>query len=323
MLAIEKARPGLPWALAVIVLVLVGSSGDMFLLSVATTTILWIVLSGGLNLVMGYGGLANLGIGASYGIGAYAAAIIATRTGLPMAIALLVAVAGAAVTAAVIAPLVLRTRGLHFAIATLAVGIVATDLFTNLDGITGGSVGVSGIERPTALTAPVAMYWFVAAVGLVMFVLFAIYHRSQIALVLRGIRDDEQLIRSLGYRVTAYKVTAYVLGAATAGLAGALYTYFIQYIEPSAFTLAGASFQAFAIVAFGGGGSLWGPTVGAVLLTGVPTFVDMDPQAKMFAYGLALLIVVLVVPEGVVPGGNRLLALRPIRTGTNRIGGRS
>ncbi|HVW42183.1 MAG TPA: branched-chain amino acid ABC transporter permease [Amycolatopsis sp.] len=309
MLATRTARSASPWAVCAIVLLATGLSGDQFLLSVATTTILWVVLAGGLNLMMGYGGLANLGIGASYGIGAYAAGLVATRTGLPLVAAFAVAILAAAIVAAVIAPFVLRTRGLHFAIATLAIGIVATDLFTNLAGLTGGSVGLSGISRPDWLADPAAMYWFAAAIGFLLLVLFAVYHRSRMALVLRGVRDDEQLTRSLGFAVTRYKITAFVLGSACAGLAGALYAYFIQYVAPSEFALAGASFQAFAIVAFGGAATVWGPSVGAILLTGLPTFVDLGPQAKMAAYGLALLIVVLAVPEGVVPGAVRLSRL--------------
>src|SRR5690606_379946 len=117
----------LPWGICAIVLLFTGFSGDQFLLSVATTTLLWVILAGGLNLMMGYGGLANLGIGASYGIGAYAAGLVVTKTSLPMVVTILTAVLAAALVAAVIAPLVLRTRGLHFAIATLAIGIVATD----------------------------------------------------------------------------------------------------------------------------------------------------------------------------------------------------
>jgi branched-chain amino acid transport system permease protein len=309
MNATRTARSALPWVLCALVLLATGFSGDQFLLSVATTTILWVILAGGLNLMMGYGGLANLGIGASYGIGAYAAGLVATRTGLPLVAAFGAAVLAAAIVAAVIAPLVLRARGLHFAIATLAIGIVATDLFTNLVGLTGGSIGLSGISRPSWLADPSALYWFAAALGIVLLALFALYHRSRMALVLRGVRDDEQLTRSLGFAVTRYKVTAFVLGSAAAGLAGALYAYFIQYVAPTEFDLAGASFQAFAIVAFGGAATVWGPTVGAILLTGLPTFVDLGPQAKMAAYGLALLIVVIAVPEGVVPGAGRLIAM--------------
>lgn len=306
MLATRTARAGTPWAICAIVMLAVGFSGNQFLLSVATTTVLWLILAGGLNLMMGYGGLANLGIGASYGIGAYAAGWVATRTGLPLVAAFAMAVVSAVLVAAVIAPMVLRTKGLHFAIATLAIGMVATDLFTNLTGLTGGSIGLSGISRPVWLADPAQMYWFAAAIGGVLLVLFAVYHRSRMALVLRGVRDDEQLTRSLGFAVTRYKITAFMLGSACAGLAGALYAYFIQYVAPTEFTLAGASFQAFAIVAFGGAATVWGPSIGAILLTGLPTFVDLGPQAKTAAYGLALLIVVLAVPEGVVPGAVRL-----------------
>lgn len=303
-----------PWLILALASIAVGSMGQPFLLSVATTTLLWIILAGALNLVMGYGGLPNLGIGAFYGVGAYAAGLVNTRWHDGIVVALVVAVAACVVLGGLVAPLVLRTRGLHFAIATLAFGLVAADVFTNLVGLTGGPVGLAGIERPAGLSDPRDMYWLVACCAAVMIVLYGLYHRSRLALVLRGIRDDAQLTTSLGYQLTWYKVSAFTLSCAGAGFAGALYAYFIQYLSPDQFSLAGASFQAFAIVAFGGSGAVWGPAVGAVLLTGVPALVQMHPQVKLALYGVALLLVVLAVPEGVVPGAQRL---------ARRIAGRS
>jgi branched-chain amino acid transport system permease protein len=305
--SISRALPGAPFAVLALVLLLVGLDGGAFLLSVACTTLLWIMLSSALNLSMGYAGLANLGVGAFYGVGAYAAGLIATKAGLNIVVALIVGTLAPAAIALALGPFVLRTRGLQFSIATLALGIVASDLFTNLNGITGGSVGLAGIERPSGLTSLNAFYWLMAAAAVAILLLCQWYYRSRIALVLRGTRDDEQLVRSLGYRTTSYRWTGFVMASALAGTAGVLYAYYVQFISPEVFGLSGASFTAFAIVAFGGQGTVWGPVLGSVLLTAVPSYVNLSPQAKTISYGVALLIVVLVTPRGIVPGLRRLL----------------
>jgi branched-chain amino acid transport system permease protein len=290
------------------VLLLIGLDGGSFALSVACTTLLWIMLSSALNLSMGYAGLANLGVGAFYGIGAYGAGLIATRADLNIVVALIVGTLAPAIVALVLGPFVLRTRGLQFSIATLALGIVASDLFTNLNSVTGGSVGLAGIQRPSGLTSLNAFYWLIAASAVIVLVLCQFYYRSRTALVLRGTRDDEQLVRSLGYRTTSYRWSGFVLASALAGTAGVLYAYYVQFVSPDVFGLSGASFQAFAIVAFGGQGTVWGPVLGSVLLTAVPSYVNLGPQAKTISYGVALLIVVLVTPRGIVPGLRRLFA---------------
>jgi branched-chain amino acid transport system permease protein len=301
-----RGLPVIPFVGLAVALLIVGLDSGSFALSVASTTLLWIMLSSALNLSMGYAGLANLGVGAFYGIGAYGAGLIATKAHLNIVVALVAGTLAPAIVALILGPLVLRTRGLQFSIATLALGIVATDLFTNLNGITGGSVGLSGIQRPSGLTSLNSFYWLIAGIAMVILVLCQFYYRSRIALVLRGTRDDEQLVRSLGYRTTVYRCAGFVAASALAGTAGVLYAYYVQFVSPEVFGLAGASFQAFAIVAFGGQGTVWGPVVGSLLLTAVPSYVELGPQTKTISYGVALLIVVLVTPRGIVPGLRRL-----------------
>jgi branched-chain amino acid transport system permease protein len=111
-----------------------------------------------------------------------------------------------------------------------------------------------------------------------------------------------------------------VAASALAGTAGVLYAYYVQYLNPEVFGLAGASFQAFAIVCFGGQGTVWGPVAGSLLLTALPAYVDMSPQTKVISYGVALLIVVLITPRGIVPG-LKVLATRLLSRSTRGAGG--
>ena len=144
-------RQVLPWVIFLAAIVVCSAQGP-FLLSVATVTLLWVVLASGLNIIMGHGGLVNFGIGAFYGIGSYVAANLAVKHGVSLALCLVAGPVIAAVAAAVIGPVILaRTRGFQFAIATLAVGIVVDDLFTNWTPVTGGVLGIAGIVRPAFL----------------------------------------------------------------------------------------------------------------------------------------------------------------------------
>jgi branched-chain amino acid transport system permease protein len=300
-------RQAAPWVLFIAAIFVCSVQGP-FVLSVATVTLLWVILASGLNVIMGHGGLVNFGIGAFYGIGSYAGAILAAKAGMPFLVSLIAAPIVAGAAAAVIGPLILaRTRGFQFAIATLAVGIVVDDIFTNWTPVTGGVLGITGIVRPGWLTGDTQIYFFIAACAVVVVAICHYLGRRKLGIVLRALRDDQVLARSLGFRPLTYQLSGFVVSGAIAGLGGVLYAFYIQYVNPGTYNLSGASFQAFAIVAFGGIGTTWGPVVGAVLLTAVSQFVNLTPEVKLIFYGVALLLIVMAVPEGIVPGAARLV----------------
>jgi branched-chain amino acid transport system permease protein len=305
--ALPRSRQALPWVLFALAIWVCSVQGP-FVLSVATVTLLWIVLASGLNVIMGHGGLVNFGIGAFYGIGSYAAAILAVNHGMPIAICLIAGIAFAAVAAALIGPLILaRTRGFQFAIATLAVGIVVDDLFNNWTSLTGGVLGIPGVVRPSFIQGTEQIYFFIAICTVLTLAVCHYIGRRRLGIALRALRDDQFLGQSLGFRPLTYQFWGFVVSAGVAGLAGVLYAYYIQYVSPTPYGLSGASFEAFAIVAFGGIGTTWGPVIAAVLLTAVDEFVNITPEIRLIFYGGALLLVVMLVPEGIVPGSVRLV----------------
>jgi len=297
---------GAPWLALIGTSAALAATADNYILTVATVTALWAILATGLNFSMGYAGLIHLGLGAFYGFGAYGAALLATDQGMPMYVPLIVMPIAGLLVGALLGPLFLRTRGLHFAVATLGIGIIFTDIVNNWVSFTKGPIGIAGIERPQAVSSLRAMFILVAAILVALLAIAAALNRWRGSLVTRGLRDDELLSRSLGYRVTQYKVGAFALSGAFAAVAGVLYAYFVQYISPEPFTFFAASFQIFVLVAVGGPGTVWGPVVGAILLTAVPEFYDMDPQNKIILYGAAMLLVIALLPEGLVPGVTRI-----------------
>jgi ABC-type branched-subunit amino acid transport system permease subunit len=197
---------------------------------------------------------------------------------------------------------------MQFAIVTLAIGIVADDMFNNLPvSFDGGPNGIAGVTLPVFLQGARAQYFFIAAFAFATVALCQYIGSHHFGAVLRALRDDMYLSRSLGYRPLRYQSAAFIISAGIAGLAGALYAYYISYVSPAPFGLSGASFTAFAIVAFGGLGTIWGPVISAFLLTSADQYINISPNQVLIVYGAAILLVVLIIPEGFGPGSIRLI----------------
>jgi branched-chain amino acid transport system permease protein len=322
-ISIRRALRVVPW----IVVVLIGlglSTGNAYLLTVGIVTVIWALLALGLNLLMGYTGLINLGIGAFYALGAYGSAIATLKWHWPAWPMLIVMPVVAIAAAAVLGPALLRTRGLHFAVATLGLGIIVSDVTENWISVTGGPLGIAGIERPPALSigslrfdpSQDRQFLLLAVVLLLILLAGAVaYHRSKVARVLIAARDDELLAASMGFRAVPYRILAFALSAGVAAFAGVLYAWFIRYISPPPFTFFALSFQVVVLVVVGGAGSVWGPVVGSAFLTGIPELIDLEAHTKVIVYGAILLAVIVLLPRGIVPTlqdlARRLLRRRP------------
>lgn len=308
-----------PWLILAVVIVLIGTVGGPFLTTVGMVTALSVILSSGMNVAMGYGGLLNLGIGAFYGLGAYGAAILTLSYDAGIWIVLGAVVVVAAVVAGVLGLPILRTRGLYFAIATLAIGVIGTDVATNWVQVTMGPIGLAGIERPVVLGWDLSdlpsMYFFAAIVAFLAVVVVALFGRSRFGRVTVAVREDEQLAQSFGYRTLWYKVGAFALSSVIAAVAGVVYAFAIQYVSPTPFSFLTGSFQAFVIVAVGGGGTVWGPVVASVLLVAIPDLLDFSPTTNQFIYAVALLVVVVALRGGIVPGLRHLITRASARYG--------
>jgi branched-chain amino acid transport system permease protein len=309
---VAPVRNSLPfWAIGLLAVVFVGIDGSPFVVTAAELTLLGILIGSAMNIVMGYVGLINFGIGAFYGIGAYATGILTTKHNLSLWLAMLIGLVIAGVVAAISAPFILRTRGLYFAVGTLALGIIGTDIAQNWISVTGGPIGVTGIERPTDLgLGPITvnlstlddMYATTAVITFLVLIGIGIMARRRFGRVLIAIREDELLARSAGFEVLGFKTLAYVASAMVAALAGTLYALMIQFVSPAPFTFLTGSFEAFVVVAVGGGGTVAGPVVGAVLLVGAPAFLGFSAFSNEVIYGVALLAVVVSLRHGIVPG---------------------
>ncbi|MGY1615432.1 branched-chain amino acid ABC transporter permease [Geodermatophilus sp. SYSU D00691] len=300
-------RPGWPAAVAglavVLALVAVPLFVDPFGTTVLGRILVFALFAVSLDLLVGVTGLPSLGHAAYFGVGAYTAGLVAIHWTAAGPVPVLLAAGAGAVAAAATGWLAVRSSGVFFLMLTLAIGELAFQLATRLDDVTGGSNGLYGIPAVRLGGEPVVLagyvYWYMLALFLAGFVLLWLIAASPFGGVLRGIRDNEPRMRSLGYSPFWYKFGAFVLAGGFAGMAGGMYATLVRLVTPAE---AGFTTGALALLAviLGGAGSLWGPVLGAAVVVLVrdalgPTLEGHGP----LVLGIVFVIAVYVLPQGV------------------------
>lgn len=256
-----------------------------------------VLLALSLNLVLGYTGQLNLGQSAFFAIGAYVSTILIKSYGWNFWLAALVAMSAAGLLGIALAAFAVRLRGHYLAIASLGFAVITYQVLINWENVTQGVRGIYGIMPPVASTT--ALFYLVAGIALTVYLLLDNLVRSPVGDTLRAIREDEVSAASLGVNGALWKAFAFGLGAAIAGLAGVFYPGFVGTLVPDAFNIV-ESFTMLAMVIVGGMGTMAGPVIGAILLTFLPELLRGFGELRLMIYGLALTLVVLFMPGGIV-----------------------
>lgn len=265
---------------------------------------LYAVLALSLNLILGQAGLFHMGHAAFYAMGAYTTAILSTSYQVPILWSMPVAGLVAALFALLVARPIIHLRGDYLLIVTIGiVEIVRIALVNDIFGITGGSNGIFGVARPTIfgyrIVKPMQFYYLVWAwVALSMF-LFRRLELSRFGRALNYIKEDDVAAEGSGINTAHYKLAAFALGAMWAGMTGSLYAAKMTIISPESFTF-WESVVLFAIVILGGG-SQRGVLLGAFLLVGLPEVFRDFASARMLFFGLAMMLMMLFRPQGLMP----------------------
>jgi branched-chain amino acid transport system permease protein len=274
-----------------------------------------VLLALGLDFILGHAGQLNLGQSAFYGIGAYVATLLQVRAGLPFWPAFLAGIAAAGAAGAALSLFATRLRGHYLAIASLGFAVITYQILMNWISLTEGPLGIYGIAPPPPLALPFLppirftdqanLFWLIAFVALLVYLLLDRLARSPIGETLAAIREDEVSAASLGIDCRRWKVFAFGLGAAIAGAAGGFYPGFVGTLVPDAFFIT-ESFTVLAMVIVGGVGTLVGPVFGAILLTLLPELLRGVGDLRLVLYGAALTLVVLFVPGGLADAARAL-----------------
>jgi branched-chain amino acid transport system permease protein len=256
-----------------------------------------VLLALGLNLVMGYTGQLNLGQSAFFAIGAYASTILIKTYHWNFWLASLAAIGGAGFLGLALAAFAVRLRGHYLAIASLGFAVITYQVLVNWERVTEGVRGIYGIAPPVRNT--VALFYLVAAFALAVYFVLDNLVRSPVGDTLRAIREDEVSAAALGVNGAIWKAFAFGVGAAIAGLAGCFYPGFVGTLVPDAFNIV-ESFTMMAMVIVGGMGTMTGPVIGAIVLTFLPELLRGFGELRLMIYGIALTLVVLFMPGGMV-----------------------
>lgn len=287
-----------------------------FYVDIIDSTLLIAVLGFSINLLVGYTGLISLAQGAIFGVGAYAAAVGATKAGIPFPLTILLSIAVATALSALVGWPALRVKGEYLILLTLAVQFVLGGVYVAWLPVTGGTTGISGIPRPTftqqGFTTPSDLIPFVIVIFILGLLVAAWVGHSPFGRSLRAIRENETAAEAIGKHVTYYKVAVFALAGALAGLSGGAFAHYQAFVNPVSFSLDQSIFL-LAVIVLGGSGNLLGTIIGAAVLVAFPQLLlllDLDNQvagvAQQFLYGLLLVLFMIYRPQGLVPERVRL-----------------
>jgi branched-chain amino acid transport system permease protein len=303
--------------------------------------ILYILLALGLNIVVGFAGLLDLGYVAFYAVGAYTYALLASphfNLHLPFWIILPIGAAVAALFGVLLGTPTLKLRGDYLAIVTLGFGEIVRIFLNNLSrpvNITNGPQGIARIDpfhigefslarndtfAGLEFSGPIKYYYLLLIVMLAVIVLNVRLHNSRIGRAWEAIREDEIAARAMGINTRNMKLLAFAMGASFGGVAGGMFAAIQAFISPESFVLV-ESIMVVSMVVLGGMGNIWGVILGALLLSFTPEVLRwtvepaqhalfgrsiIDPEViRMLLFGLSLVLIMLFRPAGLLPSAVR------------------
>ncbi len=294
---------------------------------------IYILLALGLNVIIGYTGILNLGYAAYYGIGAYTAALLSIHLNMPFWLLLPISGLAAALSGALIGMTTLRLRGDYIAIVTLGFVEIVRLALNNLDSITNGPKGLPGVGQTIAAPQFTLagrtfvfdndVYFYYLILVLTVLAIFALLrvHNSRVGRSWISIREDEVASEMMGVNTTAMKIKAFALGTFFAGIAGCVYTHWIGFITPELFTF-WESVLLVCMIVLGGMGGITGVILGVLLIVGIPevlrdvlqkisgdmaggaamkVFYDNLILARMLLFGMIMIVMVIFRPQGILP----------------------
>ena len=271
---------------------------------------MFVLMALGLNIVVGKSGLLDLGYVAFFAIGAYSAAILGTRTKLNIWEILPIGMALAMLAGLILGLPTLRLRGDYLAIVTLGFGEIVRITAVNTPNI-GGPNGIPAVPNPTPifgiqfdLDHMKPFFWVVLIMILLVIWMVRRFSVRRPGRAWEAIRQDEDVAMLMGVRTLKYKIWSFVIGAAIGGAAGVIFASNSMYVAPDMFTF-NVSILVLSCVVFGGMGNIWGVIVGGVILAYLPERIRFISDARQLVFGLALVIIMNVRPDGLLPRKKR------------------
>jgi len=281
-----------------------------YLIHLAILFAIYAILGVSLNLVVGYTGLLSVTHAAFYGIGAYATAILLTKTGTGFFASIIVGMIVAIAVSFFIGIVLSKFKGDYYALGTVGFNTIIFAIFLNLQSLTKGPLGIPGISKPKLFGINFAdnFNFLILVLVFLGFIYFAscFVANSSFCRVLKAIREDEEAIQVFGYNTLYFKLAIFVISAAIAAVAGSFFASYITFVDPSSFRLMESVFI-LAIIILGGLANLRGSILGALCLILLPEIlrfvgfsVDIAAQMRQVVYGVILILLMLYRPQGLI-----------------------
>lgn len=268
---------------------------------------IYILLGIGLNIVIGYAGLLDLGFVAFYAIGAYTYALLASNQfGIHLSLLEILPIAAflGAVTGILLGMPVLHLRGDYLAIVTLGFGEIIRIVMNNLDWVTNGPNGISRLDKATlfgmGISRPAEIYWMLVVTVLIAGTLVWRMEKSILGKAWAAIREDQDAARGVGIDTTKAKLAAFAMSATIGSIAGVLFAASQRFVSPESFSLQ-ESVLIVLLIVIGGIGNILGIVVGAAILILLPEVLREFAEWRILFLGLLMVVLIIIRPAGIVP----------------------
>jgi branched-chain amino acid transport system permease protein len=299
----------LPWLVLLLALALIIATPFLpnYYVRVVNGLLIYILLGIGLNIVIGYAGLLDLGFVAFYAVGAYTYALLASpQLGLHLPFLLIVVIAaGLGMISGILLGIpVLKLRGDYLAIVTLGFGEIIRIIVNNLDWLTGGPKGIARLDKASVagieLARPVEIFWLLLVSVIVIGTLVWRMERSILGKAWAAIREDQDAARGIGINTTVAKLAAFATSATIGAIAGVIFAASQRFVSPESFSLQESVLIVLMIVV-GGIGNILGVVVGAAILILMPEVLREFAEWRTLFLGLLMIVLIILRPAGIVP----------------------
>lgn len=266
-----------------------------------TLVFIYIILAVGYNIASGYCGMTTFSAAALYASGAYASAVVIVRYHMPFSVGVLAAILASGVVSLVISLPAFKVKGFYLTLVSMGVLEIVQRILVEWGSVTGGSVGfyINEWKMFGFTLDKYGKFYVILAVMVLVLIFQRNLVKSRWGRDFKAIQNNEIAAGGMGINYRSYRMLGFFINAAISGIAGCLYASFSGYLSPDTF---GFNFTVFVLlmVIVGGGGTLSGPVVGAVIATAIPEMFNTSPDLKQIIYGATLIILTQVLPGGLV-----------------------
>src|SRR3989339_52780 len=273
-------------------------SQNPYLIRVIILTSIFAILAASWDLLSGFTGQMNFGHALFFGVGAYASAMLNIHLQIPPWGSVPLGAVAAVLTGLLVGIPCLRLKHTYLALTTMAFPIILLGIIFALPDITGGELGISGLQRIS--NSMIVNYYIYIVIMLVLCTIMWKITDSHTGIIFHAIREDELAVKASGINTTRYKLMAFCLSGFFAGIAGGLYAHYMRIAGPSTLEVS-LSFTVVIWAVFGGIATIYGPIAAVFILFPLLEFVRFWPEYRMLIFAVVVLLILLYMPEGLIP----------------------